>query len=64
MTQDKQIAKLQTKINDLKQMKKSARLLLNRREKIRAELTKIRKDLNNIRFKVYRFTNNKTENIK
>lgn len=64
MTQDKQIAKLQTKINNLKQMKKSARLLLNRREKIRAELTKIRKDLNNIRFKVYRFTNNKTENIK
>jgi hypothetical protein len=64
MTQDKQIAKLQTKINDLKQMKKSARLLLNRREKIRAELADIRKDLNNIRFKVYRFTNNKTENIK
>jgi hypothetical protein len=64
MTQDKQIAKLQTKINDLKQMKKSARLLLNRREKIRAELAGIRKDLNNIRFKVYRFTNNKTENIK
>ena len=64
MTQDKQIAKLQTKINNLKQMKKSARLLLNRREKIRAELADIRKDLNNIRFKVYRFTNNKTENIK
>lgn len=64
MTQDKQIAKLQTKINDLKQMKKSARLLLNRREKIRAELADIRKNLNNIRFKVYRFTNNKTENIK
>jgi hypothetical protein len=64
MTQDKQIVKLQTKINDLKQMKKSARLLLNRREKIRAELADIRKDLNNIRFKVYRFTNNKTENIK
>jgi hypothetical protein len=64
MTQDKQIAKLQTKIDNLKQMKKSARLLLNRREKIRAELADIRKDLNNIRFKVYRFTNNKTENIK
>jgi len=64
MTQDKQIAKLQTKINNLKQMKKSARLLLNRREKIRAELADIRKGLNNIRFKVYRFTNNKTENIK
>jgi uncharacterized protein (DUF3084 family) len=64
MTQDKQIAKLQTKLNNLKEMKKSVRLLLNRREKIRAELTKIRKDLNNIRFKVYRFTNNKTENIK
>lgn len=64
MTQDKQIAKLQTKINNLKQMKKSARLLIKRREKIRAELADIRKDLNNIRFKVYRFTNNKTENIK
>jgi uncharacterized coiled-coil DUF342 family protein len=54
MTQEKQITKLQTKINNLKQMKKSARLLLNRREKIRAELTDIRKELNNIRFKVYR----------
>ncbi len=54
MTQEKQITKLQTKINNLKQMKKSARLLLNRREKIRAELTDIRKQLNNIRFKVYR----------
>ncbi len=54
MTQEKQITKLQNKINNLKQMKKSARLLLNRREKIRAELTDIRKELNNIRFKVYR----------
>jgi hypothetical protein len=63
MTQEKQIAKLQTKINNLKQMKKSARLLLNRREKIRAELASIRKDLNNIRFKVYRLVDKK-ENIK
>jgi hypothetical protein len=44
-------------------MKKSARLLLNRREKIRAELASIRKDLNNIRFKVYRLVDKK-ENIK
>jgi|LakMenE01Jun11ns_1017448.scaffolds.fasta_scaffold7678560_1 hypothetical protein len=63
MTQEKQITKLQTKINNLKQMKKSARLLLNRREKIRAELASIRKDLNNIRFKVYRLVDKK-ENIK
>lgn len=63
MTQEKQIAKLQTKINNLKQMKKSARLLLNKRAKIRAELTDIRKQLNNIRFKVYRLVDKK-ENIK
>jgi len=63
MTQDKQIAKLQTKINNLKQMKKSARLLLNKRAKIRAELTDIRKQLNNIRFKVYRLVD-KSQKIK
>ena len=54
MTQEKQITKLQTKINNLKQMKKSARLLINKRAKIRGELADIRKQLNNIRFKVYR----------
>jgi uncharacterized coiled-coil DUF342 family protein len=63
MTQEKQIAKLQTKINNLKQMKKSARLLLNKRAKIRAELTDIRKQLNNIRFKVYRLVD-KSQKIK
>ena len=63
MTQEKQIAKLQTKINNLRQMKKSARLLLNKRAKIRAELTDIRKQLNNIRFKVYRLVD-KSQKIK
>ena len=63
MTQNKQIEKLQKKIDNLKQMRKSVKLLTNKRAKLRAQLTEIRKSLNSIRFKVYRFTN-KTENIK
>jgi len=63
MTRDKEINKLQRKIISLKEMKKTARLLTNRRKKFRLQLTQIRKDLNKIRFKLYRIKN-KINNIK
>ena len=63
MTQDKQIAKLEKKITDLKVMKKSARSLQKKRIKLKVKLSEIKKSLRNIRLKVSRFIN-KTPKIK
>jgi len=63
MTSDKELNKLQRKITSLKEMKKTARLLSNKRNKLRLQLTEIRKGLNKIRFKLYRIKN-KSTNIK
>ena len=63
MTQDKQIAKLEKKITDLKVMKKSARSLQKKRIKLKIKLSEIKKSLRNISLKVSRFAN-KTPNIK
>ncbi len=63
MTQDKQIAKLEKKIADLKVMKKSARSLQKKRIKLKIKLSDIKKSLRNISLKVSRFAN-KTPNIK
>ena len=63
MTQDKQIAKLEKKITDLKVMKKSARSLQKKRIKLKIKLSDIKKSLRNISLKVSRFMN-KTPNIK
>ena len=63
MTQDKQIAKLEKKIADLKVMKKSARSLQKKRIKLKIKLSEIKKSLRNISLKVSRFAN-KTPNIK
>ncbi len=62
MTSDKELEKLQSKITSLKEMKKTARLLSNKRNKLRLQLTEIRKGLNQIRFKLYRI--NKSEKVK
>lgn len=63
MTSDRELNKLQRKITSLKEMKKTARLLSNKRNKLRLQLTEIRKGLNKIRFKLYRIKN-KSTNIK
>ena len=63
MTQDKQIAKLEKKITDLKAMKKSARSLQKKRIKLKINLSEIKKSLRNITLKVSRFAN-KSRNIK
>ena len=63
MTQDKQIAKLEKKIADLKAMKKSARSLQKKRIKLKINLSEIKKSLRNITLKVSRFAN-KSRNIK
>ena len=63
MTQDKQIAKLEKKITDLKAMKKSARSLQKKRIKLKINLSEIKKSLRNITLKVSRFMN-KNPNIK
>ena len=63
MTQDKQIAKLEKKITDLKVMKNSARSLQKKRIKLKIKLSDIKKSLRNITLKVSRFIN-KTPNIK
>ena len=63
MTSDRELEKLQRKITSLKEMKKTARLLTNKRKKLRLQLTEIRKGLNKIRFKLYRIKN-KSANIK
>jgi hypothetical protein len=63
MTQDKQIAKLEKKITDLKAMKKSARSLQKKRIKLKINLSEIKKSLRNISLKVSRFAN-KAPNIK
>jgi hypothetical protein len=63
MTQDKQIAKLEKKITDLKVMKKSARSLQKKRIKLKIKLSDIKKSLRNISLKVSRFAN-KTPKIK
>jgi hypothetical protein len=63
VTQDKQIAKLEKKITDLKVMKKSARSLQKKRIKLKIKLSDIKKSLRNISLKVSRFAN-KTPNIK
>ena len=63
MTQDKQIAKLEKKITDLKVMKKSARSLQKKRIKLKVNLSEIKKALRNITLKVSRSAN-KTPNIK
>jgi hypothetical protein len=63
MTQDKQIAKLEKKITDLKVMKKSARSLQKKRIKLKLKLSDIKKSLRNISLKVSRFAN-KTPKIK
>jgi hypothetical protein len=63
VTQDKQIAKLEKKIADLKVMKKSARSLQKKRIKLKIKLSEIKKSLRNISLKVSRFAN-KTPNIK
>ena len=63
MTQDKQIAKLEKKIADLKVMKKSARSLQKKRIKLKIKLSDIKKSLRNITLKVSSFAN-KTPNIK
>jgi len=63
VTQDKQIAKLEKKITDLKVMKKSARSLQKKRIKLKVKLSEIKKSLRNISLKVSRFAN-KTPNIK
>lgn len=62
MTSDRELNKLQRKITSLKEMKKTARLLTNRRKKFRLQLTEVRKALNKIRFKLYRI--NKSEKVK
>jgi len=63
MTKDKQIAKLEKKITDLKVMKKSARSLQKKRIKLKLKLSDIKKSLRNISLKVSRFAN-KTPKIK
>jgi hypothetical protein len=63
VTQDKQIAKLEKKIADLKVMKKSARSLQKKRIKLKIKLSDIKKSLRNISLKVSRFAN-KTPKIK
>jgi hypothetical protein len=55
MTQDKQIAKLEKKITSLKEMKKNARLLQNKRVKLKIQLAQIRKALNTIRSRFSRY---------
>ena len=55
MTQDKQIANLQKKITSLKEMKKNARLLQNKRVKLKIKLAQIRKALNTIRSRFNRY---------
>ena len=62
MTSDRELEKLQRKITSLKEMKKTARLLTNKRKKLRLQLTEIRKGLNKIRFKLYRI--NKPAKVK
>lgn len=62
MTSDRELEKLQRKITSLKEMKKTARLLTNKRKKLRLQLTEIRKGLNKIRFKLYRI--NKSQKVK
>ena len=49
MTRDKEIVNLQKKITSLKEMKKNARLLQNKRAKLKIKLGEIRKALNTIR---------------
>lgn len=62
MTSDRELNKLQRKITSLKEMKKTARLLTNKRNKLRLQLTEIRKGLNKIRFKLYRIKNKSANN--
>ena len=63
MTQDKQIAKLQKKITDLKVMKKNARLLQNKRAKFKMQLRQTTKALTLIRTRVRRFINIKLKRL-
>ena len=55
MTRDKEIANLQKKITTLKEMKKNARLLQNKRAKLKIKLGEIRKALNTIRSRFSRY---------
>jgi hypothetical protein len=55
MTRDKEIANLQKKITSLKEMKKNARLLQNKRVKLKIQLAQIRKALNTIRARFSRY---------
>jgi|688.fasta_scaffold1564264_1 hypothetical protein len=55
MTRDKEIANLQKKITSLKEMKKNARLLQNKRIKLKIQLAQIRKALNTIRSRFSRY---------
>jgi hypothetical protein len=55
VTRDKEIANLQKKITSLKEMKKNARLLQNKRVKLKIELAQIRKALNTIRSRFNRY---------
>jgi hypothetical protein len=55
MTRDKEIANLQKKITSLKEMKKNARLLQNKRVKLKIQLAQIRKALNTIRSRFSRY---------
>ena len=63
MTQDKQIAKLQKKITSLKEMKKNARLLQNKRDKFKMQLRQTTKALTLIRTRVRRFINIKLKRL-
>ena len=63
MTQDKQIAKLQKKITDLKAMKKSARSLQKKRDKFKMQLRQTTKALTLIRTRVRRFINIKLKRL-
>ena len=63
MTQDKQIAKLQKKITDLKVMKKSARSLQKKRDKFKMQLRQTTKALTLIRTRVRRFINIKLKRL-
>ena len=63
MTQDKQIAKLEKKITDLKAMKKSARSLQKKRDKFKMQLRQTTKALTLIRTRVRRFINIKLKRL-
>jgi DNA repair ATPase RecN len=63
MTQDKQIAKLEKKITDLKVMKKSARSLQKKRDKFKMQLRQTTKALTLIRTRVRRFINIKLKRL-